>query len=241
MAKRCEEEFNPWPPFVDVFASVILVLMLFLLITVVNIGYYAQFKSKVSYVGTTETVSDTEDIAPILKTNCSSGTPSENKKQVFEAIKAISFHKIDQIVLEEDANDSFFKGGESEGNAMSYAIDKDKKEFLEQKTRYVPPRLYIDFEDKEIFINAKVKFQLRKYIKDHLRKNKKTVFNLEVIDPSTIISKTVARQISLGRILNLKSVMLKSKLYPKQIKLNLMKKQKEKLKYGQVIIEAKLP
>ena len=48
MAKKRAEEFNPWPPFVDIFSSVILVLLLFLLITIVNIAYYAQFKFKVS-------------------------------------------------------------------------------------------------------------------------------------------------------------------------------------------------
>ena len=51
MAKRCEEEFNPWPAFVDVFSSVILVMLLFLLITIVNIVYYSQFKFKVAYTG----------------------------------------------------------------------------------------------------------------------------------------------------------------------------------------------
>ena len=51
MAKRCEDEFNPWPSFVDIFSSVILVMLLFLLVVLVNLGYYAQFKYKVSYTG----------------------------------------------------------------------------------------------------------------------------------------------------------------------------------------------
>jgi Flp pilus assembly protein TadG len=55
MAIRCEEEFNPWPAFVDIFSAVILVLMLFLLVTLVNIGYYAQFKYKIQYTGTVAT------------------------------------------------------------------------------------------------------------------------------------------------------------------------------------------
>jgi hypothetical protein len=32
MAQKFEEEFNPWPSFVDLFSSVILVLLLFLLV-----------------------------------------------------------------------------------------------------------------------------------------------------------------------------------------------------------------
>lgn len=239
MAKECEEEFNPWPPFVDVFASVILVLMLFLLITVVNIGYYAQFKSKKSFIGSTETPKDVEaEVSSIIKTKCSEGDSSKNKKQVFEAIKAISFHKIDTIVLEKDANNSFFKGGENEGNAMSYALNQEPKKFLNQSTNYLPPRLYVNFEDKEIFINAKIKFQVRKFVKEHLRKNRGMKFVLEVIDPSMIISRTIARQISLGRVLNLKSVIIHSRVPKAHLKLNLMKKQTNQLKFGQVIITA---
>ena len=55
MAIKCEEEFNPWPSFVDIFSSVILVLLLFLLVTIVNIGYYAQFKYKIQYTGSVTT------------------------------------------------------------------------------------------------------------------------------------------------------------------------------------------
>lgn len=55
MSKRCEDEFNPWPSFVDIFSSVILVMLLFLLVLLVNLGFYAQFKYKVSYTGSIAT------------------------------------------------------------------------------------------------------------------------------------------------------------------------------------------
>ncbi len=55
MAKRCDEEFNPWPSFVDIFSSVILVMLLFLLVVLVNLGYYAQFRYKISYTGSIST------------------------------------------------------------------------------------------------------------------------------------------------------------------------------------------
>ena len=61
MAKKCMEEFNPWPPFVDIFSSTILVLLLFMLILIVNLGYYAQFKFKISYSGTVSTDKIVED------------------------------------------------------------------------------------------------------------------------------------------------------------------------------------
>ena len=93
MAKRCPEEFNPWPPFVDIFASVILVMLLFLLITIVNIGYYAQFKHKISYTASviTEAPIQPEDQTkvPLIKAEC---TPSKNDKTE-EKIDDYSFHK----------------------------------------------------------------------------------------------------------------------------------------------------
>ena len=70
MGKKCVEEFNPWPPFVDIFSSTILVLLLFMLILIVNLGYYAQFKFKVSYTGTIATSQlITEQIPEINKIN----------------------------------------------------------------------------------------------------------------------------------------------------------------------------
>lgn len=52
MAKRRHvDEFNPWPAFVDLFASVIMLVLMFMLILIVNVAFYAQFKFKVSYTG----------------------------------------------------------------------------------------------------------------------------------------------------------------------------------------------
>ena len=51
MAKRSQEEFNPWPPFVDLFSSVILVLLLIILILIVEVAYFSQFKYKITYEG----------------------------------------------------------------------------------------------------------------------------------------------------------------------------------------------
>lgn len=42
------EPFNPWPGFVDLFASVIMVVLMFMLVLIVNISYYSQFKYKIA-------------------------------------------------------------------------------------------------------------------------------------------------------------------------------------------------
>lgn len=54
MAKKHLEPFNPWPGFVDLFASVIMVVLIFMLVLIVNITYYAQFKYKLSYTGSVD-------------------------------------------------------------------------------------------------------------------------------------------------------------------------------------------
>ena len=51
MAGSSDGEFNPWPAFVDIFSAVILVMLLLLMVVLANLGYFAQFKYKVSYSG----------------------------------------------------------------------------------------------------------------------------------------------------------------------------------------------
>lgn len=52
MAKKRVEPFNPWPSFVDLFASVIMVVLMFMMVLILNITYYSQFRYKISYTGT---------------------------------------------------------------------------------------------------------------------------------------------------------------------------------------------
>ena len=72
MSCKCEEEFNPWPSFVDIFSSVILVLLLFLWVVLANLDYYAQFKYKVSFNGSIST----DDL--ITSSSSSSTTTTES-------------------------------------------------------------------------------------------------------------------------------------------------------------------
>ena len=81
MSCKCEEEFNPWPSFVDIFSSVILVLLLFLLVVLANLGYYAQFKYKVSYNGSIAT----DDL--IVKKSSSSSGSNPNSDLNIQIIK----------------------------------------------------------------------------------------------------------------------------------------------------------
>ena len=240
MAKRCPEEFNPWPPFVDIFASVILVMLLFLLITIVNIGYYAQFKYKVSYTASTVTEAP---IQPEKQTKVTAPPQPKcipNKNTTKEKESKFSFHKVTAQVDSKSKN-SLFEGGKEEGNSVSYAVDKDQKEFTKQKLIKKDLTLTIAFEDKEIFINSTIKRQIKRFIGDIHRRSKRAEFTIYVNDPTNIVSSTIAKQISLGRVLNVKNIIKHSRTDSKKIKMNLQKKLPSKNSFGDIVIKVHIP
>jgi len=241
MAKRCPEEFNPWPPFVDIFASVILVMLLFLLITIVNIGYYAQFKYKVSYTASTTTqepiVSEEQSKVTTSNKEVAPKTKVQEKKQEKEDV---SFHKIDAPSFK-DANNSLFSGGTFEGNALSYAANKTPKEFNNQKAIQKDLILTVHFKDKEVFVNSSIKSRIKRYVGQIQRRSKNAVFTLYVSDPKNMVSSTLAKQVSLGRVLNIKGIIKHSNVQTQNIKLNLLQKQESNNPYGDIIIKAMIP
>ena len=241
MAKRCPEDFNPWPPFVDIFASVILVMLLFLLITIVNIGYYAQFKFKTSYSASVTTkepvVSEETTKVTTVQPECK---PISVDREKIPEDKAISFHKISAPVFE-DAKNSLFSGGKAEGSAVSYAANKDQKKFTNQKAIKKELMLTIEFKDKEIFLNSHITRKIKLFIADINRRTKRAEFTLYVSDPKNIISSTLSKQISLGRILNVKNTIKRSNIKLKNIKLNLQQEVPSNNPYGDIIIKAHIP
>jgi len=241
MAKRCPEEFNPWPPFVDIFASVILVLLLFLLITIVNIGYYAQFKHKVSYTASvvTEAPVQPEEQTKVVPTPPVECVPA-NAKESQDNISEFSFHKV-VAPQHENSNNSLFEGGKEVGNAISYAANKDKKEFTKQKIIKKNLILTVRFQDKEIFLNSKIKRKLKLFISDINRRSKRAIFTIYASDPANIISSTISRQISLGRVLNVKNVIRRTKVNSKNIKINLQDEMISSNIYGDITIKVRIP
>ena len=242
MAKHCHEEFNPWPPFVDIFASVILVMLLFLLITIVNIGYYAQFKHKVSYTASVETQTpvQSEETSKIT-TNYAQKEVVVQKERIVPPENSVSYHKISKPLLSEDSKSSFFSGGKEEGNAVSYAINKERKAFLAQKAFQKESTLNIVFEDKEVFLNSKVRSQLRRFVVSTLRRSKKAEFTVSVSDPHNIISKTLSKQISLGRTINIKNQIKKSRVPSKQIHMDLRMASPDLGEFGTITIQSRIP
>jgi len=243
MGRQCPEDFNPWPPFVDIFASVILVMLLFLLITIVNIGYYAQFKYKTAFTASVETKTpiQSEESSKVTTNYAEKKEVVVKKERPIPPKNTVSFHKIKKPSLDKNANNSFFKGGKAEGNAVSYAINKEQKAFLAQQSFKKESTLNIVFEDKEVFLNTKVRSNLRSFVAATLRKNKKAEFTITVTDPHNIMSKTISRQISLGRAINVKNQLQKTRIPSKQIHMNLLKKSADLGEFGTITIQSRIP
>ncbi len=215
-AKKCEVEFNPWPPFVDVFSSVILVLLLFILVTIVNVAYYMQFNSKSTAFA--QTASQIESL--------------QAGKDVQDMI---SLSKVEKPALDSVGNDALFTGGKSEGNAISVSDTDDKTK--NQTVEKGKGQLLITYSNKEIFNTAKIKSDIKAYIKAQKKKNPNAKFEISVAQPTKILGTTIPKQISLGRALNVKNLLKKQDVKLSNIKLKMQKNRDKKYDYGYVKIK----
>lgn len=215
-AKKCEEEFNPWPPFVDVFSSVILVLLLFILVTIVNVAYYMQFNSK--------SLSEAKE--------SSSKTDSLNKGK--DITDMVSLNKVKKISQDSKGNDSLFSGGKSEGNAMSIPQKEAK---IEQSVKGGSGEITVSFKNKEIFLSKGAKADIESFIKKQRAKNKNAKFEISIAQPTSIIGKTIPKQISIGRALSTKNAMKKMGLKLSDMKLKISKIRDKNHKFGYVKIK----
>lgn len=227
MAKRCLEEFNPWPAFVDIFASVILVMLLYLLITIVNIAYYSQFKFKVAYTGTvsTEGLIVTQD-------------PQEmDTKEVKQEIKQEEQEKIDVVIKKKVQID--------EGNFESAGKDLRKfyiDETTKQTTVAQDDYLLVNFGDSGIKIENPSIIKIKEFITKIKQKYPQHIIKISASDPTNQVSSTMKRRISLARTLNAKSLIRQLKYKIKDVRIDLMGSSKMKIvnenAYGYLIIRA---
>jgi Tfp pilus assembly protein PilO len=192
MAKKCLEEFNPWPAFVDIFSSTILVLLLFMLILIVNLGYYAQFKFKVSYTGTIAT----NQI--ILK--------EKMRKEKAENTKKIEVVKKQNQILQQGIVQEEKKDLERVGVDQTQV---DKEISTLQKTVQNNDYLIINFTDNEILLDKPIIKQIKAYIIKMKIKFPNNTVIISSVEPKNQISSTVGKQISLARILNTRNLIRK--------------------------------
>ncbi|MFV0561532.1 hypothetical protein [Malaciobacter mytili] len=229
---KCEEEFNPWPSFVDIFSSVILVMLLFLLVTLVNLGYYAQFKFKISYTGSIAT----DDL--ILNSNPQPVVEKvlKTKKEVQEVVDKLQ-EKID--VLEKTLQNT--KNLESPG--IDYAEQMDDNKESKQKSIETDEYMIVTFKDNEIFVDDAIIKKIKAFTKNIKEKIGEHKIYISAVDPKNQVSATIAKQISLGRTISARNLIRKFGYEKKDVKVDLLSKidLKEKFddKNGYIVIKVK--
>ncbi len=210
--KKHIEEFNPWPPFVDVFSSVILVLLLFLLVTIVNIAYYMQFNAKVS---SPSTVKSTEN-------NLNAG---------IDITDMVTMKKSTAPSVKSEGKASLFGGGESTGNAL--VITKNDKT-LNQNIDNKDKELIVRFNSGEIFADKEIQKNILDFIKRQKQIDKNAKIEISVANSIMIPSTTAAKQISIGRALNIKNLIKKNDYKLSDISLNMKSIKDKSYKHGYV-------
>ena len=224
MAKKHVEEFNPWPPFVDIFSSVILVILLFLLIVIVNLGYYAQFKFKVSYTGTIATDNVILNDNPVSKTIdelkdiSKKDKIKENKKKENIKISEISKKKSTKVKNQNDAKqkDKVEKTEVDYSNITAKTVDNQN---VIAKDKYI----VINFKNDEIIIDDKNIEKIKEFISKTKIKFPKHKVYISSGDNTNQISSTISKQITLARTLNIRNVLRKLNYKNKDLKIKLSK------------------
>lgn len=219
MAQRCEDEFNPWPSFVDIFSSVILVMMLFLLVTLVNLGYYAQFKYKVSYTGTIAT----DDL--VVNDN-----PSEGDTKKYSEITAQQDKMIQQMQeqiqqlqteVENERKLVVIKQKELESAGLDIAKKTDENRKSQQKTVVSDEYFIVTFKGSEVFVDDAIIKQIKIFIANVKQKIPKHIIAISAFDPTNQVSATIAKQISLSRSIGTRNLIRKLGYKKQEVRIDL--------------------
>ena len=220
MACKCEEEFNPWPSFVDIFSSVILVLLLFLLVVLANLGYYAQFKYKVSYNGSIAT----DDL--IVKKSSSNSGSNPNSDLNIQIIKE---QKQMILALQNQLNSDPInvKSAKGSDEVESPGIDvADKKEDSTEVQKMITAEEYliITYKDDELFVDDVISKQLKDFLAKAKSKYQTHQINIYSSDIKDQLSSTISKQISLARTMSVRNLIKKFGYEKKDIKIDLASK-----------------
>lgn len=192
MAKKHIEPFNPWPGFVDLFASVIMVVLIFMLVLIINITYYAQFKYKISYTGSVAVQQLVNQ--PVKKTQ-------ESKE----------LQKKDALIQEEEkkVDDNSTKDLEAVAGIDLTIADTN---LTRQENIIYDDWMIVKYLDKEIILDPKSLKDVENFLKMAKSKYPNHYVSVFVQEPSNQISASVSKQIALSRAINIRNL-IRSKEY----------------------------
>lgn len=230
MACKFEQEFNPWPSFVDIFSSVILVLLLFLLVVLANLGYYAQFKYKVSFNGSISTdeliSSSSSSSTNTTETVSSSSSPTTNSDinvQVIQEQKQMILALQNQLTSDPTNTKSAEGSDEIESSGINVADKKEDSTEI-QKMITTEEYLIITYKADELFVDDLITKQLRDFLAKAKSKHptyKVIIYSSDIKDQ---LSSTISKQISLARTMSVRNLIKKFGYEKKDIKIDLANK-----------------
>ncbi len=216
MAKRTVEAFNPWPSFVDLFASVIMVLLMFLLILVLNISYYAQFKYKVSYTGTVDVEQPVnKPINPQDKIVIEEA-PIEKEKEFIEKKESIKDEKPLKIVKDNTKKELEAVAGVD--------LSMTSNNFTRQENVFHEEWMAVKYLDSEVILDSKSIKDIDKFLLSVKEKFPQHAIWIYIKEPQDQISASVGKQIALSRVLNIRNLLRKREYKDEDVAIKLRDK-----------------
>lgn len=185
---RSVEEFNPWPAFVDLFASIIMVVLMFLLVLIVNVAFYSQYKYKIAYTGSVSVEN--------LKLE-----ESEEKKEFKDEQKLVE--------SEQKKKDKYLLDVPEEIIASGLDLTVSNHEYIRQENIIHLDWMIIKFMKNELTINPEAIKELEAFIVKAKKEFVDHKIEIFISEPKKQVSATVAKQIGLSRALNVRNIIRK--------------------------------
>ena len=229
MAGSSDGEFNPWPAFVDIFSAVILVMLLLLMVVLANLGYFSQFKYKVSYSGAVSSddiirnnnrTTEEDVVSSQSSSSAAAVTNSDKNVQIINEQKQMILALQKQLSADPNNTKSAKGSDEVESPGINVA---DKREDTTEVQKLVTAEEYIivNYKADELFVDDVIS----KKIKEFLEKAKSKYKTFQIIiyssDIKDQLSSTIAKQISLGRTMSVRNLIRKFGYDKKDIKIDL--------------------
>jgi hypothetical protein len=232
------DDINPYVAFVDLFSSVILVLLLFMLIMFVNVGYYMQFTSKGNKDSAIETDGELNKTAVELMkqqiiAEAQKQIKAEPKAEPTPAAPTPPQPKVVQQSKPKETTES------NDSKAVSNTNTISREEKTTASTDFKENELIIAFKDNEIFLTEEVLSKVINAIETAIRGKPNAIATLSVGDSVKIISTTQAKQVSLGRLLSIKNSLNKAEHLKNRVKISYKQEQGRNYEFGFVKIDVK--
>jgi hypothetical protein len=219
VAKKHVEAFNPWPGFVDLFASIIMVVLIFMLVLIINITYYAQFKYKISYTGSVP-------VEEILS------------EQVIE----VDSKTITEVKKEETKEEEVKKDLESVAGLDLTIVDNN---LTRQENIIYDDWMIIKYKKNEIILDQKTVKDIDEFLAKVSATYPNNYATVYMSEPKNQVSASVTKQIALSRSLNIRNLLRKRNYNNSDVLIKLKDKipEAKSIKhvagYGIILINAK--